>query len=49
MKLPNLFKSRKRKLREKREQELIKDFEEGRIIHVNDGVNNKEIFSKKIL
>jgi hypothetical protein len=48
MELPNFLKSSSRRKKEKREQELIKDFEEGRILHVNDGVDNKEIMSKII-
>lgn len=46
MKLPKLFKKRLSK-REKRELELIKDFENGKILHIDDNVDNKEIFSKE--
>jgi hypothetical protein len=47
MKLPNFLKSPSRREREKRELELIQDFEDGRILHVDDNVDNKEVISKR--
>ena len=45
MKLPKLFKNKQSK-REKRELELIEDFSKGRILHIDDNIDNKELFSK---
>lgn len=40
--LKNLFK--KKDNISKREKILIENFEEGKILHINDGINNKELF-----
>ena len=42
--LKNLFK-KKDKLSEK-ERMLIESFEQGKILHINDGINNKELFNQ---
>jgi len=49
MKLPKIFNVFKKKQieRNKRELELIEDFNKGKILHVDDNIDNKEIFSKK--
>ena len=47
MPLLNLFKSKKTKEREKREAFLLSEFEAGRIIHVDDNIDNKEVFTVK--
>lgn len=38
-----LFKSK----RDKKDEFLLKEFEEGRILHIDDQVDNKEIFKIK--
>ena len=32
--------------RHNREQELLKDFDEGKILHINDGFDNVKFFNK---
>ena len=54
MKLPNfimaLIPGTKDKLKkEKAQQFLINEFEAGRVLHVDDGIDNKEILSKKVI
>lgn len=49
MSLLNIFKSKKRREKEKRDTFLLGEFDAGRIIHINDGVDNKEIFKKVIV
>ncbi len=46
MKLPKLFKKKQSK-RERKELELIEDFNKGKILHIGDNIDNKELFSKK--
>ena len=45
MKLPKLFKKKQSK-RERKELELIEDFNKGKVLHIDDNVDNKELFSK---
>jgi len=51
MKLPKIFnvflKKQSKKEKKEKELKLIEDFNKGRILHINDNVDNKEIFSKK--
>jgi len=43
MKLPKLFKSKK----DKRNELLLKEYEAGRILHVDDNIDNKKILKQK--
>ena len=33
--------------RKRKELELIEDFNKGKILHIGDNIDNKELFSKK--
>jgi len=45
MKILNIFFKSKKK---KNEQELLKQYEDGKVLQVNNSVDNKEFFKKKI-